>query len=346
MGSLVITGARGYIGRALAKSLADQGRTLRLVSREVVTANCLPPGATIEHVQADLRDEKSWQALLDGADAVVHLSSRTDLRRAEADPADDQALNVDPVRALIRAAESCRTAVQVVFASSTSIAGHAHINPVSENTPDCPSSVYDRHKLECETILAHATRRGIVRGCSLRLATVYGYGDRVDSVNSNRGVLNAMIRRAMHGQPLTLYGEGSYIRDFTHLSDVCNAFRLALAKPEICDGRHYIVSTGRGYTLAEAFQCVAREAYRATGIKVEVRHVPEPADLHPIERRDFVGDPTLFKNLTDWRPQFDLKYGVRDYFQRLLAHESLHQPANKSSADHRFANKRLGDHTT
>ncbi len=321
MRKIVITGARGYIGRALARMLANKGCALRLVSRAAVTSFVGRTDRTIEHVQAELCDEDDWRTLLMGTDAVVHLSSRTDLHAAEADPPADSAINVEPVRALVRAAVRCRTAIPVIFASSTSIAGAAHANPVNEQTPDRPCSVYDRHKLDCETILREATRRGILRACSLRLATVYGYGDGFGSINPNRGVLNTMIQRAINGQPLTLYCNGAPVRDFTHVHDVCAAFTLALAEHAvICEGGHYIVATGRGYSLAEAFACVAQEASRVAQRNVEVHHVIEPAGLHPIERSNFVGDATVFQNLTGWRAQVDLRSGIRDYFERLVSH--------------------------
>lgn len=319
----VITGARGYIGRALAKSLATQGHALRLVSRPGIASNHNEASTLVENVQANLRDDENWRVLLDDADAIVHLSARTDLKAAEDDPDADRVLNVEPVRALVRAAERCRTAIPVIFASSTSIAGDAHANPVNEGTPDRPCTVYDRHKLECEIILREATRRGILRACSLRLATVYGYGEGIGSTNANRGVLNIMIRRAIDGRPLTLYGDGSPVRDFTHIDDICNAFRRAVGEPDICNGRHYIVATGRGHTLAEAFRCVAQEACRVTGRKVEICHVPEPPELHPIERSNFVGDASRFGRLTGWRADIDLESGVRDQLQRLVANAAI-----------------------
>jgi nucleoside-diphosphate-sugar epimerase len=316
--TIVVTGARGYIGSALVKSLADQGIALRLISRSAVGSSG-GPVKHAEYVQADLREEKSWRNLLQGADAVVHLSSRTDLRAAEADPAGDRVLNVEPIRALVRAAERSGTALRVVFASSTTVVGDTNINPVSEQTPDRPCSVYDRHKLECEIMLRDATHRGLFQACSLRLSTVYGYGNGVGSINPNRGILNAVMRGAANGQPPTIYGDGKYLRDYIFVGDVVDAFCRTLQSERVCDGRHYVIATGRGYTLADAFKCVAEEACRATGRKVEIRYVPEPPDLHPIQRRSFVGDSSMFRALTGWHPRVDLQYGIRDYFERLIA---------------------------
>ncbi len=316
MKTLVITGARGYIGSALVKRLATEGRALRLVSR-VAAMPSERASATVEHIQADLRDEASWCALLGHAEAIVHLSAGTDLHAVEADPLGDRDFSVEPVNALVRAIARSGIPMPVVFASTVTIVGDGPSNPVSEQTPDRPCSVYDRHKLECETILREATRQGIVSACSLRLSNVYGYG--VSPINSNRGILNAVMQRAGEGEALTLYGQGQYIRDFTFVGDVVDAFCRAIDLERVRDGGHYVIATGRGHTLAEAFSLVAAEALRRTGRCVEVRHVPEPPDLHPIERRHFVGDSGLFQRLTGWRAQVDLQSGIRDYFAQASA---------------------------
>jgi UDP-glucose 4-epimerase len=321
MSTIVITGARGYIGRVLAERLVGEGYVLQLVSYFSPTQN-VPASETVEHICADLRNDASWRSLLEDAAAIVHLSWRTDLRAAEADPKEDSELNVKPVRALIRAARDFSRPLPVVFASTVTIVGHAPAIPASEQTPDRPCTVYDRHKLECETMLRDATQQGFLRACSLRLANVYGYGSGVASTNSNRGILNEIMRRAGRGEPLSLYGKGGYVRDFTFIGDVVDAFCRALASDRVLDGSHYVIASGRGYTLAQAFALVAQEALRCTGRAVEIRHVAEPPDLYPIERRNFVGDSTLFQKLTGWRAEVDLRSGIRDYFQRNLAASS------------------------
>ncbi len=311
MSTVVVTGARGYIGSALAPRLLADGHVLRLVSRSA--------GAEGKYEQADLRDDAAWSNMIDGAAAVVHLSSRTDLRSAEADPAGDENINVEPIRALVRAAAKAASPLKVIFASTVTIVGNQNANPVDERTPDRPCSVYDRHKLACETILREATARGVLRACSLRLSNVYGFGR--SSVNSNRGILNAMMKRAAAGEPLSVYGDGAYIRDFTHLDDVVAAFSAAVASDKVADGRHFVLATGEGHSLAEAFGMVADEAQARSGRRPEIRHIPEPADLQPIERRNFIGDSRLFRAATGWHPASSLKAGIRDFFTRAAAAE-------------------------
>lgn len=316
MSTVVVTGARGYIGNLLVNRLAHEGYALRLVSRSpAVPIVAVGPG--IEQVQADLRDATSWDALLDGAEALVHLSSRTDLRAAEADPKGDENLNVEPVRALVRAAERCCTPITVIFASTVTIVGHEHPNPVDEKTPDRPCSVYDRHKFECETIFRYATERGLLRACSLRLSNVYGYGGA--SINANCSVLNVMLKRALGGEPLTLFGNGAYIRDYTHVNDVVDAFCRTLTHPGVHDGQHYVIASGRGYTLAEAYELIGESVFEYTGRRIDINRIPEPPDLYPIERRNFIGNARMFVQSTGWRPHFDLAAGIHDYFARALS---------------------------
>jgi nucleoside-diphosphate-sugar epimerase len=316
---IVITGASGYIGRVLAERLAGEGHALRLVSRTddrtwIATAS----RNQVECVAANLQEEEAWLDLIIDADAVVHLSARTDLRAAEADPTEDELLNVQPMRGLLGAVSRLRPAkLAVIFASAVTIVGDRHENPVDERTPDNPVSVYDRHKLVCERLLANATGKGLIQACSLRLSNVYGYG--FGPRNANRGILNTMIKRALKAEPVTIWGGGQYVRDFVHVDDVVKAFCCALTSDDVCDGQHYVVASGEGRTLADVFTNVAREAGQVTGCPVHLRYVPEPVDLHIIERRNFVGSPARLRSKTGWVPHIDLESGIRRTCQDMMA---------------------------
>lgn len=312
MKRIVITGARGYIGAALARRLAGQGHALRLVSRAAGTPEMARSlGESVEFVDADLRDKAAWAGLMRDASAIVHLSARTELRAAEADPANDDILNVEPVRALVRAAANVGGSPKIVFASTVTIFGTKHENPANEQTPDCPCSVYDKHKVACESILRDAATAGILRACTLRLANVYG--DSGTSINSSRGILNVMMHRALRGEALTVYGDGAYIRDFIHIDDTVEAFAAAVAS-DVWGGERYVIASGRGHSLAEAYRLIADVAYAAVGRRIEIVSVPEPADLHPIERRNFIGDSSLYQQLTGWRPRISLSDGIGAFF--------------------------------
>jgi len=316
---IVITGARGYIGAALARHLAGKGKALRLVSRlPAAPAEKRIAGESVSTIEADLSDEAVWSRLMRDASAIIHLSARTDLHAAEADPDGDERLNIAPVRALVRAAANADAPPKIIFASTVTVFGPEHDNPANERTPDRPCSVYDRHKVACETILRDATEAGTISACALRLSNVYGLAGA--SVNSNRGILNVMMRRALAGEPLTIYGEGAYVRDFIHLDDVVEAFGMAAdSGTDVCGGSHYVIASGQGHSLGDAYELIADAAFATTGRRPAIRHVPEPPDLHPIERRNFIGDAALFSRRTGWRPRVSLAEGIGRFFAEELA---------------------------
>jgi nucleoside-diphosphate-sugar epimerase len=101
--------------------------------------------------------------------------------------------------------------------------------------------------------------------------------------------------------------------------------------PGLCDGRAYVITTGEGKTLAEAYGLVAQAALEHTGRRGEIRSIAEPADLHPIEKRHFVGNSRLFAERAGWRPRFDLKRGIDDYFRRAMATKNAKAGATPGS---------------
>lgn len=305
---IAITGARGYIATALREALSATACHIELVSRTHLEAP-QPSQATISVIVGDLRKPDVWRGLVDKCDVIFHLSGQTNLRWAEAHRDDDHAQNVLPIEAFREAVTGAPAKPRLVFASTATIVGLARELPVTDRTPDCPITVYDQHKLQCEDLLRSCALVGLAETCSLRLANVYGHG--ALSVNPGRGILDAMIRRAVAGQTLTLYGDGSYIRDFIFIDDVVKAFLCAATQPKTGFGDHFLVASGEAVTLRAAFETVAEAVHHLTGQKSQIDAVPEPDDLHPIERRNFVGDSSRFSALTGWKPEASFKTGVK-----------------------------------
>jgi nucleoside-diphosphate-sugar epimerase len=271
----------------------------------------------VEEVACDVREVADWAPLLEGVDLVFHLAAQTSARVAEQDPEEDLRANVLP---LLRILECCRRGALrpfVLFAGSATQVGLTARVPVGEEVPDAPITVYDVHKSMAEGYLEHYVRRGFVRGATLRLANVYGPGP--GSSSADRGVLNLMIRRALRGEPLTIYGDGKPLRDYVFIEDAARAFLAAAAAPDAVNGRHFLVGSGLGTSLAEAMRLVAARVGARTGRPAPVTHVAPPADQSPIELRDFVADIGRLSSATGWRPAVPLAEGIDRTIDWVLA---------------------------
>jgi UDP-glucose 4-epimerase len=110
----------------------------------------------------------------------------------------------------------------VVYASTWEVYGRPQWQPIDETHPLNPDHPYNITKLAGERIvLAYSELKG-TPGIALRLGTAYGLGMRPNSVFS------IFVDRALRGEPITIQGTGEQGRQFTHVTDIARAFRLAL----------------------------------------------------------------------------------------------------------------------
>lgn len=168
----------------------------------------------------------------------------------------------------------------------------------SSVTAQAPVDRYDREKALGEAIVG---ARPDITAVILRLASVYGPGQQ-----SKRCALNQLMRRALYGDTLELYGNAAGLRDFVHLADVVRAFILALDAP----AGTYDVGTGVGTSLVDAAGEVARQA----GVRCDVSPVVQSVH-HPV---------ALEANwLPSWQPTVALKDGITSTLDWLRANEPL-----------------------
>ena len=258
-------------------------------------------------VEADAGDRLPWHRIID-ADVIFHFAAQTSTAVADDNAEEDFHANVTPMRQLLSACRERGRRPIVLFAGTVTEAGIPARLPVNEDTPDDPITTYDRHKLMAEQALEAAAACGDVRGATLRLANVYGPGGR--GVRADRDVLNRMITLAIDGEPLTVYGTGEYMRDYLFVDDAVDAFLMAGAQPDRVNGRHFVVGSGRGISIFEAFALIAARVELITGRHVPVMRVDPGRELSAIEQRHFVADPARFSAATGWRPSSSLSDGI------------------------------------
>jgi nucleoside-diphosphate-sugar epimerase len=318
--SILITGGTGYLGSALTRLLSSVRCRVVRISRQPAADQQVNGAATIEQVVADLKEPGRWVGYVHDADVVFHLAAQTSVTVANSRPLEDLAVNVEPMLRLLDACSAGGRTRTIVFAGTVTESGAPQQLPVDEQTPDAPATVYDIHKLVAEQYVKQYARQGAVQGTTLRLANVYGPGPA--NSRGDRGILNLMVQRALRGQPVTVYGDGAWLRDYVYVDDVARAFVLAAARISETNRRHFVIGTGCGHTIAEALHLVAKSVTARTGRQVVVQHVDPPATQPSIDFRHCVADSRAFQHATGWRADVDLATGLARTIEDLLARES------------------------
>lgn len=164
---IAVTGAGGFVGRALVTALADAGTSIVATDRAL---DGLPD--TIEQVVGDIGDPAVRSALLAGGlDALIHLATVPG-GAAEADPAESRRINVDAMFDLLLEAAAASPGLRVVFASSIAVFGDPMPPLVDDQTPLVPKLIYGGHKAMMEAAVALFSQRGMIDGVSVRLPGV------------------------------------------------------------------------------------------------------------------------------------------------------------------------------
>lgn len=318
---VIVLGASGTIGSALGAELVGGRRRVRLVARRCPVP---PPGfdgAMIEVRSADVTVRDDLDDVVTGADAVMqlvaHLPAGRSWRLAADDP-DGWRVNLGVVEDLVDVvrAGGPRTPAPVVVLAGSIVQGTAPFDPGTG--ADVPLTPYARQKTAAERVVWSATAAGHVRGISLRLPTVYGGSP--GGAAGDRGVVATMVRRALAGDPLPLWHDGSVTRDLLSSRDAAAAFAAALDHADALAGRPWAVGTGEGRALGDVFGLIARLVSDRTGDPpVPILRIDPPPTAVPADLSGVVVDPSAFRSVTGWRPRVGLEDGMAEIVDQLTA---------------------------
>lgn len=275
MTTILLTGACGFVGRALMRRLIDEGLDGRPVDRLValdIAFDGEPASPRITRVEGSVADADARRAALaDPPDVVFHLASVPG-GAAERDYALGRRANLDATLGLL---EDLRgdARPRLVFASSVAVYGDLSAEPVGPATPANPALTYGAHKLVGEVLVADATRRGWLEGCSLRIPGV------VARPGSGDGLISAYMSRLFHGlaagEPVTVpvspQGKSWWI---SAAACVDNLVHAATVPVDRLPARRCVQMPALWLSVAEVVDALA-ERFGA-GCRDLVRYQPDP----------------------------------------------------------------------
>lgn len=309
---ILITGASGLIGSALLDRLLVEKHSVVCLSR---SAHADQPN--VKWIEHDLVQDPWSDIPRFDIDVAYHLAGQTSTYRARHNPIEDASVNV---LGLLNLLEYCRKLPQppfVVIAGTATEVGLAKQLPINEDTPNQPITFYDISKLAAEMYLMQYVREGWLKGCALRFANVFGR--RAPGQQSDRGILDKVFDQAAAGGNITIYGDGSYLRDYLFIDDVISALILAAENAEGTNARYFCIGSGRGVALKDAFLKVMALAADVTGARASHEHVAPPTDLSDIERRNSIVDSSAFRQATGWAPQYDFDTALNAAYRSPLS---------------------------
>ena len=227
---LVITGAGGFLGAEIVRQAmaGDRFGELVLADRGPIA---IAPRQGVRVLTGDLLDPDLLAAVLDGADAVIHLAAVLG-GAAEQNPSLARRVNVDlPLTMIERLRE---TAARFVFASSIAVLGAPLPDPVGDDTPLAPVMLYGAHKAMIEKALAQAARRGWLEAVSLRPAGIVARDGLDASLKS--AFLSRLFWSVARGEDVVLPVSRPDRTWLASVSNVAGNFLHAVDTADVADG--------------------------------------------------------------------------------------------------------------
>ncbi|MGE5246405.1 MAG: NAD-dependent epimerase/dehydratase family protein [Betaproteobacteria bacterium] len=252
---VLVTGAAGFTGRHLARTLAAGGDRVRALVRRADAARTAL-GGDIELIEGDIVDRAAVERAIEGTEVVYNIAA---LYRQAGRPTEEyRAVNAVAAERIVEA--SARAGVRrVVQCSTVGVHGHVEHPPANEDAPLRPGDVYQATKLEGEQLARAAGERLGIEVAIVRPTGIYGPGDRR---------LLKLFRSVARRRFVTL-GSGEIYYHLTYIDDLVEGFRLCAAHPAAAH-RTFILAGAEVTTLNELGRIIAEVA----GVAPPWLHLP------------------------------------------------------------------------
>jgi UDP-glucose 4-epimerase len=239
--------------------------------------------------------------VVNGVEVIFHLAASVGNKRSIEHPLLDSEINVMGTLRLLEAAR--RHGVRkFVFSSSAGIFGELKTLPIREDHPCEPDSPYGASKLGAEKLcLAYGKLYPLETVC-LRYFNVYGVNQRYDAYGN---VIPIFAQCLLHGQPLTIYGDGEQTRDFVNVRDVAQANYRAGTMPGVRGA--FNIASGTRITINRLAEMMGAAS---DGPPAIVHSAPRAGDV-----RHSLADISAASAAFGYEPAVGLQAGLAEYLQ-------------------------------
>ncbi len=293
MEKIIVTGGAGFIGSHIVDALVAEGHEVHVVDNlSAGKKEYVNQKATLHEV--DIRDRDKLIEIFNGAKYVFHEAALPRVQFSIENPVETNDVNVN---GLLSVLEACRVnkVKRVIFAASSSAYGDNANLPLKESFPANPLSPYGAQKYIGEVYLKVWSEVYKLETVSLRYFNVYG--PRLNPEGAYPLVIGVFLKSAKEKKPLTITGDGTQTRDFTHVRDVVRANLLAMKSEKV--GRGEVINIGGGHR--NSINDIARL------VGGEVEYVSPRLEPHDTE-----ADISRALDLLGWKPVVKIEDGIAE----------------------------------
>lgn len=284
----------------MCEGLLRAGHAVRVFEkRNVHRGNVAAFVANMDWHEGDFANQNEIHEAVEGIDIVFHLIGTTLPQNSNENPAYDLSTNLISTVKLLDVCKASGVKKVIFFSSGGTVYGIPQLTPIPEDHPTNPISSYGIHKLAIEKYLMLYQHLYGLDYAILRIANPYGPRQ---NAGSGQGAVAAFLQKAVAGEPVEIWGDGSVVRDYLHVSDVVSACIAVMGEGVV----KTIVNIGSGVGLS--LIDLVRKIEEAMGQPLELayksgRRADVPANVLDISKA---------LTLLGWTPRVSLDAGLRE----------------------------------
>lgn len=303
----IVTGGSGFLGHHLITALIKAGH--QVVNIDIRTNPNYPT------LEADIRDRERMRQLITDADVVFHLAGLIEAGESVKKPDLYVDHNITGTLSVLEAMRENKVPV-LIFSSSAAIYGEPISTPIKEDDRTLPINPYGVTKLAMEGLLRSYVENFGMTGVALRYFNLYG---REEHHQPETHAIPRFINQILNEEPVTVWGDGQYQRDFIYIDDIVTAHLQALEFSFAHPAKyHYFnLSTQRAASVMEIIHLLESLLNKQATISHRADRPGDP--------RVLVADATKARERLGWQAQTSLESGLRAtvaYFLKIQNHNT------------------------
>jgi len=298
---VLVLGGNGFIGSHVVDQLLAVGHKVRVFDRS--SERYREPLKQVEYRQGRFDDTFQVAEALQGVDAVCHLISTTVPGTSNLNPVADVQSNLVNTLYLLEQMRKKGLRRILYLSSGGTVYGNPESSPVSEEYPLNPISSYGIVKMAVEKYLYMYQQLYELQPVILRPSNPYGPRQGHAGV---QGLIGTLLARAFSGEPLEIWGDGSIVRDYMHVSDLA---RLCVSALESNSCGVFNAGSGEGHSINQIIVMIRD----LTGGELEVRY----EEARAFDVKEVVLDISRASAEFGWKPAVPLPDGIREHLEWL-----------------------------